>query len=352
MSELEPEGKVRKTRNIIINTICILLAVSGIVWVVHFFWHYSRYEVTNDALVEQYITPVNVRIQGYIQSVRFAEHQFVKAGDTLIVIDNREYKIKVMDAQAALMDAEASANVLHANVSTTRSNISVSDANLQEAQARLQKLKQDEQRYANLLKEESVSNQQYEQVKTDYEAAKARYNALLQQKKSTQLISEEANTKVTSGQANILRKKAELEMTQLNLSYTVILAPYDGYMGRRNIEEGQLVQPGQVLGNIIRNDAKWVTANYKETQIGNIYIGQDVSIKIDALKNKKFTGKVTAISEATGSKFSLIPVDNSAGNFVKIQQRIPVKIEFQDISIEDLKKLKAGMMVETEAKIQ
>ena len=149
--------------------------------------------------------------------------------------------------------------------------------------------------------------------------------------------------------AAILRKEADLEMVQLNLSYTVVTAPFDGYMGRRTLETGQLVQAGQTLSYLVRNNDKWITANYKETQISHIYIGQQVRIKVDAVDDRIFHGTVTAISEATGSKYSLVPTDNSAGNFVKIQQRIPVRIDLTDVSPEDMNLLRAGMMVETEA---
>lgn len=124
---------------------------------------------------------------------------------------------------------------------------------------------------------------------------------------------------------------------------------YDGYMGRRTLEPGQYVQTGQTISYLVRNKDKWITANYKETQIANIYIGQQVRIKVDAVPGKIFHGEVTAISEATGSKYSLVPTDNSAGNFVKVQQRIPVRIELEDVSSEEMAQLRAGMMVETEA---
>lgn len=159
----------------------------------------------------------------------------------------------------------------------------------------------------------------------------------------------EASKKNTSAEAAILRKEADLDLARLNLSYTVVTAPYDGYMGRRTLEPGQLVQAGQTISYLVRSKDKWITANYKETQIVNIYIGQPVRIKVDALPGKVFEGKVTAISEATGSKYSLVPTDNSAGNFVKVQQRIPVRIDIINISEEDAQHLRAGMMVETEA---
>ena len=338
-----------KIRNITLNTVCILLAFSGISWTVNYFWKYVNYEITNDAVVDQYITPVNIRVSGYISEVRFTEHQHVKAGDTLLILDDREYRIKLKDAEAALLDARASKDILSSGIRTSEVNVSVQDANIAETKARLWQLEQDYRRYANLLAEESVSQQQYEQVKVNYEAMQARYDALLRQKSAAQSQYSETSKKSGSVEAMILRKEADLEMAQLNLSYTVVTAPFDGYMGRRTLETGQLVQAGQTLSNLVRGDDKWITANYKETQISNIYIGQEVRIKVDAIDNRVFHGKVTAISEATGSKYSLVPTDNSAGNFIKVQQRIPVRIDLTDASPDDMNRLRAGMMVETEA---
>lgn len=338
-----------KIRNITLNTVCILLAFGGISWTVNYFWKYVNYEITNDAVVDQYITPVNIRVPGYIREVRFTEHQQVKEGDTLLILDDREYRIKLKDAEAALLDAQASKDILSSGIETSQVNISVQEANIAETEARLRQLEQDHRRYANLLTEESVSQQQYEQVKAEYEAMKARYESLLRQKSAAQSQYSETSKKSGSVKATILRKEADLEMAQLNLSYTVVTAPFDGYMGRRTLETGQLVQAGQTLSYLVRNNDKWITANYKETQISHIYIGQQVRIKVDAVDDRIFHGTVTAISEATGSKYSLVPTDNSAGNFVKIQQRIPVRIDLTDVSPEDMNLLRAGMMVETEA---
>ena len=152
-----------------------------------------------------------------------------------------------------------------------------------------------------------------------------------------------------NAEAGILRAEAALDLANLNLSYTVVTAPYSGYMGRRTLETGQYVNAGQTLSYIVRQSGKWITANYRETQIANIYIGQPVRIKVDGLPGRILHGHVTAISEATGSKYSLVPTDNSAGNFVKVQQRIPVRIDFDRIDDKSMELLRAGMMVETEA---
>lgn len=341
--------KKLKIRNITLNTVCICLAVTGIVWTVNYFWRYANYEITNDAMVDQYIAPLNIRASGYIKEVRFTEHQYVQKGDTLLVLDDREYRIRLKDAEAALMDARGSKDVLSSGIETSHMNIAVQDANIAENRARLSQQETELRRYASLIKKQAVSQQEYEQAKANYEASKARYEALMRQKDSASSQYSETSKKTTGIEANILRKEAEVEMAQLNLSYTVVTAPYEGYMGRRTLEPGQFVQAGQTLSYLVRSNDKWITANYKETQIDHIFIGQKVLIRVDALKGQTFEGKVTAISEATGSKYALVPTDNSAGNFVKVQQRIPVRIEFTNASSQEMKRLRAGMMVETEA---
>lgn len=293
------------------NVVCILIVLIVLSWTVRSFWRYLDYEITNDAYVDQYIAPINIRVAGYIQDVRFREHQYVHKGDTLLLLDDREYKIRVKEAEAALLDAEGSKDVLHSGIQTTQANIAVQEANIAEA--------------------------------------KARYDALVQQREAVVSQHTEATKRQTSADANILRQEAALDIARLNLSYTVITAPYDGYMGRRTLEPGQYVSAGQTLSYIVRSRDKWITANYRETQITNIYIGQEVRIRVDAIEGRTFTGRVSAISEATGSKYSLVPTDNSAGNFVKVQQRIPVRIDLVDVSDEDMAQLRAGMMVITEA---
>lgn len=349
MSTWVEKRKRIKIRNIILNIVCITLALIGASWTVNYFWKYFNYEITNDASIDQYISPVNVRVAGYIKEVRFKEHQYVHAGDTLLILDDSEYAIRVKEAEAAMLDAHSSKEVLSSGISASQANIAIQEANINEAQARLWQAEQDFNRYEKLYREESVAKQQFDQIKANYDAAKAHYNALLEQRRAAQLQSDGTQRQQKGVDAEILRCEAGLDMARLNLSYTVVVAPFDGYTGRRTLEPGQYVAAGQTITNLVRNQDKWVTANYRETQIENIFIGQKVNITVDAISGRTFEGRVTAISEATGSKYSLVPTDNSAGNFVKVQQRIPVRIDFVDISPADMAKLRAGMMVVTEA---
>lgn len=174
MTLKETHSKLRKRRlqNIILNLLCILIAGSGLVWVGNYFWKYIHYEITNDAFIDQYVAPLNIRASGYIKEVRFKEHQYVHQGDTLLVLDNREYQIKIKEAEAALLDVQGSRDVLHSGIETSQTNVAVQEANIAEAKAKLWQLEQDYHRFARLLQEESVPEQQYEQAKASYEAAK------------------------------------------------------------------------------------------------------------------------------------------------------------------------------------
>ena len=208
------------------------------------------------------------------------------------------------------------------------------------------------ERCRNLVARDAATPIQLEQYETEYKATKKKLDATLKQKKAALSGVNEVQTRKGNTAAAIERATAALEMAKLNLSYCVVVAPCDGKLGRRSLEEGQMVNAGQTITYIIPETQKWVIANYKETQVENLFIGQTVRMTVDAISDKEFTGKVTAISGATGSKFSLTPTDNSAGNFVKIQQRVPVRIDFTNLSKEDNDRLAAGMMVIVKAEMK
>ena len=334
-----------------INISIASLLIVGIALLV---WKYYNpaYESTDDAQVEQFLSPINVKVPGYIREIRFTEHQHVKKGDTLVVIDDREFIIALHQAEASLMDARSGRKVAEGSLNTASTSATVYDSSIREAELRVEKLGKDYERYTNLLAKKATTPIIVEQYKTEYDMAKAKVAALKQQREAAKSTVSEVGQRRENAAAAILRAEAAVDMARLNLSYTVITAPVDGYVGRRNIEEGQLVSPGQTLTTLIPDTRKWIVANFKETQMANIHKGQTVDITIDAMPDKHFVGTVTAISSATGSKFSLLPTDNSAGNFVKIQQRIPVRIDFSnDLTMEDNQRLAAGMMGEVRVRI-
>lgn len=342
--------KKQRRNRIIASLLGIIILIGGVVEAAFLFLDYKHTETSNDAQVEQYISPVNLRASGYIKKIYFTEHQSVKKGDTLLVLDDREYRIRVMEAEAALKDAMAGATVVDATLQTTQNSASVYEASIAEIEIRLAKLEKDRQRYENLLKRNAATPIQLEQIETEYEATRKKLEATKRQQRAAMSGIKEVSSRRESTEAAIQRATAALEMARLNLSYTVVVAPCDGKLGRRALEEGQYISAGQSITYILPDTQKWIIANYKETQVENLALGQQVRIKVDAISGKEFTGKITAISGATGSKYSLVPTDNSAGNFVKIQQRIPVRIDFTNLSKEDNERLAAGMMVVVSAK--
>jgi membrane fusion protein (multidrug efflux system) len=339
---------IKNKKQIIINIGLIMAAIGFLSWGISTYFDLDSDLYTNNAHIEEYINPVNTRIPGYIREVRFDEHQKVKRGDTLALIDDREYKIQVEQAEAAYIAAKASKIVTASSVNTVQSGLNTSDANIEAAKARVWNAEQNYHRYENLLRDGAATQQQFDQVKTDYETLLAQTRALQEQRATTSLSTVETSNRISVNEAEIKRTHAALDFAKLNLSYTVITAPYDGVTGRRTIQEGQLVQAGQTLLSYVRNDSTWVVANYKETQVTKLGIGQKVKLHVDGFESKEFEGVVTAIAQATGSKFSAIPTDNSTGNFIKVQQRVPVKIEFirNQQNEEFLRRFRAGMNVE------
>ena len=339
-----------KDKKAIIRTIVIIAIIAvGIIWVCSHFFHLGNVEWTDNAQVRRNIVPINSRVQGYIERICFNDFEEVHKGDTLVVIENSEHLLRVAQANAAYQRSLVENTAMGTTISTTENNLSVNDAAIDELKVRLAQAEKDYNRYEQLLAQKAVTRQQYENVKTNYDALKAKYDMLVRQKNSTRLVKIEQTQRLEQRQADIEAAKAALDMAQLNLSYTVVTAPCDGIASKKNIQIGQLIQPGQNLLSLVESDNVWVVANYKETQMKNIKDGMTVKIKVDAVSDITYSGVVTSISYATGAQYSAIPVDNATGNFVKVKQRVPVRIDFSDDnSSENLSRLSSGMNVECE----
>lgn len=340
-----------RSKKILSYVLSIIVVVVAAVWVGSKFIHLGDVEFTDNAQVQQQIVPVNSRVQGYIKEIRFKEYEPVKKGDTLVIIDDADMRLRVAQAKADYQNALAGRVVADRSVNVASSNVSVSDASIAEAKVLMEHAATELARYEKLLVKDAVTRQQYDGVKTDYEAKKARYEMLSRQRSATTTVVAETKERIAQNDAGIELAKALLETAELNLSYTVMVAPCDGFASRKEIQVGQLVQPGQTMLDIVDSSDVWVTANYKETQLPYIQPGADVDIKVDAIPGVTFKGKVQSLSKATGAQLSLMPQDNSAGNFVKVRQRVPVRIEFtSDNKAEEMARLRAGMNVECEVK--
>jgi len=319
----------------------ILIALA--IWGISTLFELRKYEETNDAQVEEYINPITARVTGYISRINYEENQDVKKGDTLLIIDDSEYQLQQQEANAALLNAQAQVQVLESNVTTTAKNANTSEAQIAAAKAKLWKQQQEYDRYQKLYDAESATKQQLENVETALNVAKADYQTVINSYDAAVSKINDIKSQKAVLAAEIERRQAMLGRNKLDVSYTVIRAPYDGKMGRRTIQEGQLVQAGQTLAFIVNQaTGKWIIANFKETQVSHMHIGQTANIEIDAFPGKTFNGTIESLSPATGSRFSLLPPDNSSGNFVKIVQRIPVRIKLTS-NVTETALLRAGM---------
>ncbi|MCD0489298.1 HlyD family secretion protein [Pedobacter sp. MC2016-14] len=320
-----------------------IIALVLLVWGVRTVFQMYSYEDTNDAQIEEYINPITSRVSGFIHTIKYEENQDVKKGDTLLIIDNSEYKLQQEEAEAALSNARAQIGVMESNVLTTSRVSAASASQIAAAKAKLTRQQQDYERYAKLFKVESATLQQLENSKAALDVAKSEYQSAIENYEAS--LSKINDIKAQKGvyESEIKRRQALLNRNKLDVGYTIIRAPYNGKMGRRTIQEGQLIQAGQTLAYIVDQDAgKWVIANFKETQISQMHINGTAEITTDAYPDHKFKGKIVSLSPATGARFSLLPPDNSTGNFVKIVQRIPVKIKLTENKTV-IEELRAGM---------
>lgn len=275
----------------------------------------------------------------------------MRQGDTLIVIDDSEYKLKVAQANAAYQRSLVDETAMGTTISGTDNNLSVSDAAMEELKIRMDQAEKDYRRYEQLLGQKAVTQQQYEQMKTNFDALKSKYEMLSRQKRGTNIVKTEQIQRLDQRRAEIEAAAAAQELAKLNLSYTVITAPCDGVVSRKSIQQGQLIQPGQTLLSIVESGNPWIIANFKETQTADIVEGMQVDIEVDAIPGINYKGMVSTISKASGSQYSMIPIDNATGNFVKVEQRIPIRINFTtENSEDDLNRLRSGMNAECEVK--
>lgn len=337
------------TKKIISYVVTAVVIAGAALWVGSKFYHPGNVEFTDNAQVRQQIVPVNSRVQGYIKEIRFKEYEPVRKGDTLVIIDDSDMRLRVAQARADYQNALAGRDVADRTIGVASANVAVTEASIAEAKVVMDMAATDFARYKQLLEKDAVTRQQYDAAKTDYEAKKARYEMLARQRSATSSVVAETRQRVAQHDAGIELAKALLETAELNLSYCAIVAPCDGYASRKEIQTGQLVQPGQTLLDIVDSGDVWVAANYKETQLLHIAPGSEAEIRVDAIPGVTFKGTVKSISKATGASLSLLPQDNSAGNFVKVRQRVPVRIEFSPGNdAAAMEKLRAGMNVECE----
>jgi membrane fusion protein, multidrug efflux system len=386
-------------KRIIIATVAVLVAIA----LGYFIHNAFLYEDTDDAEVDGHLMPLSARISGQVFQVNVVQGQLVHAGDVLVVIDSKDYKVAVDQAAADLADAQATARSSDLNIPITsasafsgldsaqaevknaeagvlaaQQNLEADRASLLQAQANATKTDADLSRYERLVQKEDISRQQYDgalsaarsnqAAVTGAQAVVAAANEALDQAQGKLLQARAdlrnaqtapqqvslSDAKAKSAEAQVMDRRAKLEQAQLNLGYTIIRSPVNGIIGKKSSEVGQNVGIGQELVDVVPLDDVWVTANFKETQLAHMKPGQPVEIKVDAYGHK-WQGTVSNMGGGTGSVFSLLPPENATGNYVKVVQRVPVRIDFdrvdgQTFNAEGL--LKPGLSVEPEVRVR
>jgi len=264
-----------------------IIVVVAMILIGYFIYESMIYSETDNAQVEATTVMLTVKVPGYVKKVNVREGQIVKAGDVLVEIDERDYRNTLNQMKAELLSIMAKSRDAEKNY----------------------------RRLSDLYSKEVISQQQFDQSSTQYQELKAKSDSL----------------------------SAQVAQAELNLENTKVIAPYNGFIAKKSVEIGQLASPGIPLLGFVDSEARWITANFKETDVDSIKVGADVDIRVDAIGSRTFKGKVDSLSSATGATFTLLPPDNATGNFTKVVQRIPVKILFEKLNAEDIQKLRAGL---------
>ncbi len=384
--------------------VVFLVAIVALLLIGWFWWESRHWEDTDDAQIDGHIYPVSARVSGQVVKVNFDDGQFVHKGDILILIDPTDYQVALQRAKADLEDAKAQAQAAaynipvssagstsqirsasadmvsaRAGVAAAEKQAEAAQAQVVQAQADAQKANNDLERYRQLLGKREISQQQFDQAT----AASAAANATVSSRQASVLAAqaqvnqaqarvEQANAELKNAQASpqqvsatkakalsadaqAQRSQASVDQAQLNLQYTTIVAPVDGIVGKRSVQVGSNVSMNQDLMAVVPLREIWVTANFKETQLQHMQAGQPVKIKIDTYGGRKWDAHITSIGGATGAKYSLLPPENATGNYVKVVQRIPVRIDFDGFEKPDFNsdgKLRPGMSVTPEVKVR
>lgn len=366
-------------KNVFIPIIGAVLLVGALVFAYYKITYAMHNEDTENAQIECNIIPIAPRVQGYVSTIYIKDNQRVHKGDTLLILDDRDLKIKLEQAIIAAKSAGANVNVVKSNVlsadasasavSTTvitaQAAIETAKANVEAAKVRVWNATENFKRYEKLFNETSATQAQYDAalaekqsaekqvavLEKQVQVAQAQLKAAQQQASASHTQANGVSTQVNLAEVGTQQQQTTVDFAKLQLSYAYIIAPSDGFISKKNVQPGQLVNPGQILMSIVDDSQLWINANFKETQVERMKVGQEVTVKVDAYPDKTFKGKIESLQAATGSKFSLLPADNATGNFVKVVQRIPVRIALIDDK-NDAYDLRAGMNVNVAVKVK
>jgi membrane fusion protein (multidrug efflux system) len=328
----------------------VKLIIIGAVVLVAIFFGYQKisfalsHETTDNAQIETQITPVLPRVSGYVKTIAIKDYDSVKAGQLVVELDDAELQAQLLEMEADYKEAEVDVINAKALLNNTMVSLRVNKGNIDLNEVRRNKALEDLKRDQNLFNDQAITKKQLDDSKFNVETA-------LQQFENSRTDLSSAESKIGVLKAGIAKteaalavKQAKIEQTKLKITYTKVFAPQAGRIGKKNVSEGQYVQAGTPLFSIVNDTTYWIVANFKESQLKKLYPGKEVDIEIDAYPGLVLKGTIESLSEATGAKFSLLPPDNASGNFVKVSQRLPVKIIIKDID-KYKDKLRAGLSV-------
>lgn len=341
-----PPRKKKRTVQIYIGIAVLVLVVLVTLYYIRFI---APYEDTDDAFIDGYVTLISPRVSGPVTQLLITDNQWVKEGDLLVQIDPNDY-------EAALAQAKADVAAAHSQQASAKAQVSVSESKVTQAQAAVVSAQAESDRAAADLKRyqtvqsNAVSQTAFDQAQAASKSAAADLDAANSQVKSAEADVELSKAAVASADAAVKQAEAKLRLAELNLSYTKITAPFEGRITARTVQLGNYISPGQALFALVPRDV-WVTANFKETQLTRMQPGDPVEVYIDAYPAQNFKAKVDSLQAGTGARFSLLPPENAVGNYVKVVQRVPVKIVFDEALPTNLD-IAPGMSVEPKVKVK
>ncbi|WAK01536.1 HlyD family secretion protein [Methylobacter sp. YRD-M1] len=337
---------MQRSRSILLGLLSIAVIAAAVGY-----WLLDRrqYEATDNAYLRSNVVLISPKVEGYVTELAIDDNQTVKQGDVLVTIDDRDYQAKVAQAEADIAAEMAHIDRLQAMKTSQHARIEAVRANITASQAKQEQTQKDLYRFTNLISRGSAPAQSLDKIQSESKQTgaelKATHSTLTAERNQLTTL----DIEIAETEARLKNIQARLTLAQIELDHTRVLAPVDGIIGKRGVQRGQLVRPGITLAYLIENHKIWVEANFKETQLEHMRVGQAVSIKVDAYPGLELHGKVDSFAPASGSEFSILPPENATGNFTKIVRRVPVKIVFdagQDISL-----LRPGLSVEAKVKV-
>ncbi len=342
-----PPRRNRRKLKIIIAAAAVLVVLAvTVIYYIHFI---APYESTDDAFIDGYVTIVSSRVPGQVARLLVTDNQRVKEGEVLVELDPRDYETSLANANADLATARSQSDEAQAQVKVNEAKVAQAQAAVTAAEAENQRAADDLKRYES-VESRAVSKSAFDLAKAQARSANADLESASSQVKAAQAQEALSEAAVETAAAAVQQAEAKVRQAELNLSYTKIIAPVTARVTARTVDVGNYVQPGQALLALVPTKV-WVTANFKETQLTYMKPGQPVQLSMDAYPNRKFKGKVDSLQAGTGARFSLLPPENAVGNYVKVVQRVPVKIVFDETLPTNLD-IAPGMSVEPKVKVK